>query len=190
MNTPIRVVAVALGLVLPQMVHAQTNWPTKPIRVLVPYAVGGATDIVIRLMQPAMNEMLGQAIVVENRPSATGNLAVEAVAKALPDGHTVLIGNITTNAINPVGLAHALNFDPTKELVGVTLLISVPTIVVGAPNLPPNNFKELIDLRWRVPDSSIIPIRCTPIRTWILWISPDAPVSRRFTSPPRARGRR
>ena len=140
-----RVFAAALALVLPQLAHAQANWPTKPLRVLVPYAVGGATDIVIRLMQPALNELLGQPIIVENRPSATGNLAVEAVAKAQPDGHTVLIGNITTNAINPVGLAHVLNFDPTKELVGVTLLVSIPTIVVGAPNFPPNNFKELIE---------------------------------------------
>jgi len=140
-----RVVAAALALVFPLLAHAQANWPTKPLRVLVPYAVGGATDIVIRLMQPAMNELLGQPVIVENRPSATGNLAVEAVAKAAPDGHTVLIGNITTNAINPVGLAHVLNFDPTKDLVGVTLLISVPTIVVGAPNLPPNSFKELIE---------------------------------------------
>jgi tripartite-type tricarboxylate transporter receptor subunit TctC len=123
----------------------EPSWPTRPVRVLVPYSVGGATDIVIRLIQPALGEMLGQPIVVENRPSATGNLAVEAVAKAAPDGHTVLIGNITTNAINPAGLAHVLKFDPTKDLVGVTLLVSIPTIVVAAPNLPANSFKELID---------------------------------------------
>ncbi len=140
-----RILAAVAATVVSIQGFAQETWPTKPLRVLVPYAVGGATDIVIRLIQPALGDTLGQPIVVENRPSATGNLAVEAVARAVPDGHTVLIGNITTNGINPAGLAHVLKFDPTRDLTGVTLLVSIPTIVVGAPNLPANSFKELID---------------------------------------------
>ncbi len=123
----------------------EPSWPTKPIHALVPYTVGGATDLVIRLMGPALGETLGQPIVVENRPSATGNLAVEAVAKAPPDGYTVLIGNITTNAVNPAGLAQVLKYDPTKDLTGVTLLVSIPTILVAAPMLPPKNFAQFIE---------------------------------------------
>jgi tripartite-type tricarboxylate transporter receptor subunit TctC len=145
MRAALRAAAAAAAFATAFQLHAQETWPTKPVRVLVPYAVGGATDLVIRLMQPVLGEVLGQPIVVDNRPSATGNLALEAVAKAAPDGHTILIGNITTNAINPAGLAHVLKFDPTRELTGVTLLVSIPTVLVAAPNLPASNFRELID---------------------------------------------
>jgi tripartite-type tricarboxylate transporter receptor subunit TctC len=145
MGAALRIAAAVAALAAAFEVDAQEAWPAKPVRVLVPYAVGGATDIIIRVVQPALGELLGQPVVVENRPSATGNVAVEFVARAVPDGHTVLIGNITTNAINPAGLANVLKFDPTRELTGVTLLASIPTIVVAAPNLPANNFRELIE---------------------------------------------
>src|SRR5260370_42442790 len=82
---------------------AQDTWPSRPVRMIVPFSLGGATDLVARILGPALVDTLGQPFVVENRPGASGNIGVEIVAKAAPDGHTLLVGNISTNAINPSG---------------------------------------------------------------------------------------
>src|SRR5215831_10649253 len=120
------------------------SWPSKPVHILIPFALGGATDIVARIIAPGLGEVLGQPLVVENRPGAAGNIATELVAKAT-DGHTVLLGNISTNAINPTAFAGRLKFDPARDLVGVTLIASVPNVMVSGTMFPPNNLKELIE---------------------------------------------
>jgi tripartite-type tricarboxylate transporter receptor subunit TctC len=124
---------------------AQDVWPTRPVRVIVPFSLGGATDLVARILGPALAETLGQPFVVENRPGASGNIGVEIVAKAAPDGQTLLVGNISTNAINPTGFAGKLAFDPVKDLAPVTLLVSIPTLLVTGAAFPPNSVKELIE---------------------------------------------
>jgi tripartite-type tricarboxylate transporter receptor subunit TctC len=120
-------------------------WPTRPVRVIVPFSLGGATDLVARILGPALAESLGQPFVIENRPGASGNIGVEIVAKAPPDGQTLLVGNISTNAINPSGFAGRLKFDPVKDLAPVTLLVSIPTLLVTGASFPPNTVKELVE---------------------------------------------
>lgn len=123
---------------------AAENYPQRPIRFIVPYAPGGATDIVGRIVGPKVTDLLGQQVVIDNRVGAAGNIALELVAKAQPDGYTLLVGNVSTNSINPIAFAHILKFDPAKELVGVTLLASIPNLLVSGAAFPPNSLKEVI----------------------------------------------
>ncbi len=137
-------VLAALGLA--GAAHAQAQgWPGKPVHVIVPFTLGGATDIVARILAPGLAEVLGQPFIVENRPGASGNIGVEYVVRSPPDGLTVLVGNISTNAINPSGFARTLKFNAVRDLAGVTLIASIPTVLVVGAQLPPNNVKELIE---------------------------------------------
>jgi tripartite-type tricarboxylate transporter receptor subunit TctC len=120
------------------------SYPQRPIRVLIPFAPGGATDIVARMLQPKLSERLGQQIVPDNRAGAAGNIAVELVATAQPDGYTVLIGNISTNSINPILFARTMKANALKDLTGVTLLASIPNVILGGPKLPASTLKEAI----------------------------------------------
>ena len=126
-------------------VAGEPAWPAKPVRLLVPFAPGGATDIVARILAPALGEALGQQFVVDNRSGASGNIAVELAAKSQPDGYTILVGNVATNAINPTGFARVLRFEPQKELTPVVLVASVPSLLCAGLNFPPNTLKEFID---------------------------------------------
>jgi tripartite-type tricarboxylate transporter receptor subunit TctC len=123
---------------------AAQNYPERPIRVLVPFAPGGATDIVTRMLGPKLSERLGQQIVPDNRAGAAGNIAVELVATAQPDGYTILVGNISTNSINPLLFARTMKVNALKDLTGVTLLASIPNVIIGGPKLPAANLKEAI----------------------------------------------
>jgi tripartite-type tricarboxylate transporter receptor subunit TctC len=135
---------VASVLLMPFCAIAQ-DWPSKAVRMLVPFAPGGATDIVARILAPALGEVLGQQFVVDNRSGASGNIALELVAKAQPDGHTLVVSNVATSSINPTGFAGVLKFDPAKELTGVVLVASVPSLLCAGANFPPNTLKEMID---------------------------------------------
>ena len=121
------------------------EWPVKPVRLIVPFAPGGATDIVARIMAQGLADVLGQQFVVDNRAGASGNIGVEMAVRSQPDGYTVLINNVSTGAINPIAFAKTLKYDSTKELTGVALLASIPNLLVSGANFPPNTLKELIE---------------------------------------------
>lgn len=122
---------------------AAGDWPQRPVRLVVPFAPGGGVDIVARIMGSALSEQFGQQFVVDNRPGAAGIVGVEIVAKALPDGYTILVGTAATT--NPTGIVTTPNFDPTKELTGVTLLASIPNVLVSGMAFPAGTLNELIE---------------------------------------------
>src|SRR4051812_38624099 len=132
-------------------VSGQDAYPAKPVRILVPYGPGGATDIIARIVAAKLGESLGQSFVVENRPGANGNLALEAAARAAPDGYTLLVGNVSTNAINENVYAESLTIRPSRDLAGIAKLVEIPHIVVASAKLPANNIAELIALAKKEP---------------------------------------
>ncbi len=138
----LRRIAVLL-LCCPGLVLAQA-FPNKPIKVLVPFPAGGTVDFFARTLAPKLSEALGQTVLVENRPGAGGNIATEAVAKAAPDGYTLLMGSEIV-AIN-TSLYSKLNYDPLKDLAPIVLVGTVPNILIINPAVPANNVKELIAL--------------------------------------------
>jgi tripartite-type tricarboxylate transporter receptor subunit TctC len=121
------------------------DFPTRPIRMVIPFAPGGATDIIARVLEPKLSKQLGQQIVVDNRTGAAGNIAVELVAQAQPDGYTLLVGNISTNSINPILFAKATKVNALKDLTGVSKLVAIPNFILGSPKLPASTLKEALD---------------------------------------------
>ena len=121
------------------------DYPSRPLRILVPYAAGGPVDIVTRITAQKMTEGLGQQVVVENRAGAGGNIAVELVARSPADGYTLLMGANGTNAINP-SLYKKLPVDPEKDLAPVSMVASSALILVVHPSLPAASVKQLIAL--------------------------------------------
>jgi len=123
---------------------AQDNYPNRPVKIVVPYAPGGSTDIIARIVGQRLGESLGQSFIVENRPGASGNLALEAVAKSPPDGYTLLVGNVSTNAINENTFANQLSIKPSRDLVGVAKLIEIPHVFVAAANFPVASIADVV----------------------------------------------
>ena len=121
------VVAIAAQFGLASAVHAQT-WPTKPVRIVVPFAPGGTTDILARAIAPELQKAFGQSFVVENRAGAGGNVGAELVAKS-NDGHTILMGTVGTQGINKA-LYPSLPFDPVKDFAPITVVAYVPNVMV------------------------------------------------------------
>jgi tripartite-type tricarboxylate transporter receptor subunit TctC len=134
----------ALLILLAAPTLALAQYPQKPVRMIIPFAPGGASDFVGRIMQPKMNELLGQPIVVENKPGAAGNIGAEAAAKSAPDGYTIFLGNVGSVAINP-GVYPKLSITPTKDLVAVTQVVDVPSVLIVYPSVPANTVRELVD---------------------------------------------
>lgn len=132
------------ALVFTQAASAQ-NYPMRPVRMVVPFAPGGATDIIARILEPRLSQRLGQQVVVDNRAGAAGNIAVELVATAAPDGHTLLVGNISTNSINPLLFSKNMSVNALKDLAGVTQLVAIPNFILGSPKVPANTLKEAMD---------------------------------------------
>jgi tripartite-type tricarboxylate transporter receptor subunit TctC len=124
---------------------AAQNYPERPIRLLIPFAPGGATDIIARMIEPKMSRSLGQQVVVDNRPGAAGNIAVELTAQAQADGYTLLVGNISTNSINPILFASRSKVNAVKDLAGITKLVAIPNFLLGSPKVPGTTLKEAID---------------------------------------------
>ena len=144
---------VGIGALLPLAALAQSadSYPNRPVKMLIPYAPGGATDIIARHLSPKLQEVLGQPFVVDNRAGASGNIALEAAAKAAPDGYTLLVGNVSTNAINESTFAAVLQTRPSRDLVGISKLVEIPHVVVAAPSFPPNSVAEMIEWAKRNP---------------------------------------
>jgi tripartite-type tricarboxylate transporter receptor subunit TctC len=140
-----RAVLIACAFILLGTVAASAQaYPSKPIRIVVPFVAGGAVDLLARIMGQKLSESLGQPVIIENRPGAGGNAAADLVAKSPPDGYTIFQ---TTNglAISPA-LYRKLPFDPAKDLVPVTQLVASQLLLVATPSLPAKTTRELIAL--------------------------------------------
>lgn len=136
--------ALALGAaLLATAAHAQTAWPTKPIKILVGYAAGGSTDVTARIIAQALSERLGQPVIIENRAGAGGNIAADATAKADPDGYTLLMTTSTTFATNP-SLYKSLPYDVQTDFAPITLTAFIPNLLVVNPSVLANNVREFI----------------------------------------------
>ena len=138
-----RMAAGALLAAFALLSHAQAPYPTKPIRIVVPFPAGGTTDILARAVAQKLTETLGQSVVVDNRPGAGGNIGAELVAKSPPDGYTLLMGTVGTHAINP-SLYAKMPYDHVKDFVPVILVAGVPNVLVVNPSVPANSVQELI----------------------------------------------
>lgn len=147
MNKRSFLIASAFGAaMLPATLFAadgKTDYPTRSVRMVVPFAPGGASDFVGRILQPRMAELLGQQLVVDNRSGAAGNIGVEVAARANPDGYTILLGNVGTMAINP-NVYLKFPVKPLRDLEPVSQVVDVPGCLVVHPSLPAKSLKELI----------------------------------------------
>jgi tripartite-type tricarboxylate transporter receptor subunit TctC len=125
---------------------ADDKYPSRPIKVIVPYAAGGATDIVARIVGEGVQKICGQGFVVLNKPGAYGLLAIDEMAKAEPDGYTLMLGNVSTNAITPILYAKKLTINYVKDVVAVTNLVDIPAflVVTTANNFPAKTVPEFI----------------------------------------------
>ena len=135
--------AMILAIVTAAAAQAQTTYPNRPIRVVVPFPPGGLNDVVARLVSQRLAENLGQTIVIENRGGATGTIGSAAVAKAAPDGYTILSSGSTTAAVAP-HLYSNLPYDQAKDLVAIGRIGAVASIVLVHPSMPANTMSELI----------------------------------------------
>ena len=133
-----------LILLFPVLAFAQ-GYPSRPVRMIIPFAPGGASDFVGRILQPRLGELLGQPIVVENRAGASGNIGVEAAARSAPDGYTLFLGNIGTIAVNPA-VFPKLAVNPLADLVAVIQVVDVPSVLVANGAFSAGSVKELVTL--------------------------------------------
>ena len=131
---------------------AQDKYPSKPVRILVPYSPGGATDIVARIFAEQLRGILGQTVVVENKPGAFGIIAIEEMAHSKPDGYTLMVGNVSTNAITSILYKKKFSINYEKDVIPVARLVDVPAFVtVATKNFEPKTLKELIDYAKKNP---------------------------------------
>jgi tripartite-type tricarboxylate transporter receptor subunit TctC len=135
----------ALALALPASVGAASAWPTRSVTLVVPFTAGGTTDIVARLLSQKLTQLWGQSVVVDNRPGAGGNIGGAIVAKAPPDGYTILVTSGSVVTVNPY-LYRDMGFDVNKDLAAVTNVATGPMVVVVNPKVPAQTLQELISL--------------------------------------------
>ena len=149
MNRVVKTTAALLAGLAAGAAHAQA-WPTKPIKVVIPFVAGGSSDIVGRAIASKFQEYLGQPGVVENRPGANGSIAAEFVAKADADGYTILVGSIGVFSIN-AALFKDLRYNPVRDFAPITLAVTTPNVLVTKPDLAANSMKELIEYAKKNP---------------------------------------
>jgi tripartite-type tricarboxylate transporter receptor subunit TctC len=140
--------ASVAGLVWPSA-HAQSVWPNKPLRLVVPFATGGSSEIVARAIAGELGKTMGQSVFVENKPGAAGNIAMQEVANS-SDEHTFILGHIGTLAVNPY-IFSKLPYDPIRDFAPITLLAKVPSLYVVHPDLPVRNLQEFVAYAKRKP---------------------------------------
>lgn len=156
MNSNFSNIFIAFGVMTLAVgtLHAQnkeiSSYPNKSVRIIVPLATGGAVDTMARMLAPSLQEILGQAIIVENKPGAGGTIGANFVAKLPPDGYNILMV-YDTHAVNP-HVYKDLPFDSFKDLTAVTELIKIPLVIVSGSKLSANNLKELAELAKRKPN--------------------------------------
>lgn len=146
----LRLAVAAMACALAATAQAQ-SWPSRPVKLVVGFAAGGSTDVTARLIAQALSEKLGQQVVVENRGGAGGNIGADAVAKAEPDGYTLLLTTSTTHATNP-SLYRSLPFDVRTDFTPITLTAFIPNLLVVNPSVPANTIDELIAYAKANPD--------------------------------------
>jgi tripartite-type tricarboxylate transporter receptor subunit TctC len=137
--------ALLLALIAPAAVLAQGAYPSKAIKLIVPFPAGGTTDILARSIANELTRSFGHPVVVENRAGAGGNIGADAVAKSAPDGYTLLMGTVGTHGINS-GLYAKMPYDAVKDFAPITIVAAVPNMLVVHPSLPVKTVKDLIDL--------------------------------------------
>src|SRR5262249_52887906 len=146
------ILASALCLALAGVAVAQDKYPNRPVKILVPYAPGGATDIITRLVGEQMRQSLGQPFVVESKTGAFGILALEEMAQSKPDGYTLMVGNVSTNAITPVLYKDKLEIDFEKDVVSVDRIATLPSFFIATDkNFAPRTLTEVVDLAKKNP---------------------------------------
>lgn len=150
MTCTIRILSGAVLALAATVVGAQ-SYPTKPIKMIVPFPPAGSTDLSARAVSAKLQERLGQPIVIENKPGAGGNIGGEQAAKSPPDGYTLFVGTVGTNAIN-AGLYSKMPFDHLKDFAPVILLSKVPNVLVVNPSLPANSVQDVIKLAKAKPN--------------------------------------
>ncbi|ANN77479.1 Bug family tripartite tricarboxylate transporter substrate binding protein [Bordetella flabilis] len=133
------------GLVAPGQVLAQEAWPARPITLLVGFSPGGGTDLIARHIAPRLAELLKQPVVIENRAGASGTIATAAVAKARPDGYTLLLGHVSSNAMVPA-IMPKLPYSASRDFTAITLIGSVPQVIVVPRSSPAKTLAEFIEL--------------------------------------------
>lgn len=147
MKMPIAAVAmrlvIALALCLAVQAASAQDYPTRPVTLVVPFPAGSTTDLVGRILADELGKSLGQNVIVENRGGAGGTIGTEAVARATPDGHTLLMGTIGTHSINPAVYAK-INYDPILDFAPIIQFGTAPNVLVVNPSLPVNSVKDLI----------------------------------------------
>src|SRR5512139_776361 len=142
--------AISLCLALASLTAGAQGFPSKPIKVVIPFVAGGSSDIVGRAIGSKFQEYLGQPAVVENKPGANGAIAAEFVAKSDPDGYTVLVGSIGVFSIN-AALFKDLRYNPVRDFAPITLAVTTPNVLIAKPTLPAASVKELIDYAKKNP---------------------------------------
>jgi tripartite-type tricarboxylate transporter receptor subunit TctC len=142
-----KLILLVLGLCAAMAAGAQ-EWPTKPVRFIVPYPPGGGTDVIARIVQSRLGEVLGQQVVIENRGGAGGALGTEQAAHAAPDGYTFLF-TLSSHTINPV--LYKLNYDTERDFAGVTLIVSVPQLIATQPGSPIQSLQDVVRLAKEKP---------------------------------------
>lgn len=142
---------LAPWLLLAATAQAQTAWPAKPVTLVVPFAADGGTDIGARILAQRLSQALGQAVVIDNKSGAGGNVGLQAVSRARPDRYTLLIANAGTQSINPM-LYKKLSYSPDTAFVPVGQFAELPFVLAVTPSLPVRNVKELVELGKAKPD--------------------------------------
>lgn len=137
-------IAAACSLPIAAPALGQTDrYPSRPLRMIIPFAPGGASDFIGRILQPKLAEVLGQQVVADNRPGASGNIGIETAARATPDGYTFLLGNVSSMGINP-SMFPNFPVRALRDFIAITLVVDVPGALGMHGGLPPNNLKEFI----------------------------------------------
>jgi tripartite-type tricarboxylate transporter receptor subunit TctC len=144
MNTPACTFALVIAMSFFSAIASAQSFPSRPIRLVVPYAPGGNVDISARIVGPGMGELLGQTIIVDNRPGGGGNVGAGLVAKATPDGHTLLVGSSGPLSVNPV-ITSDMPYDSLRDFAPISLVQIVPLVVLVSPKFNVATVKELID---------------------------------------------